>query len=176
MLYLQKLYDMSKKVCFRINQPNLAVTNTDTGELISGVARQECNDIDEFIMFFLASLPKIEKLDGNALKVLMWCWKLSSWNPTVPDANIVTNDKAFKETIRKNGSELTDPTINKAIHELAKTDFLIKRCKGSYFLNPNYFFKGTLTNRAKLQYQLSYDGEQISREEAINNFENGNAK
>ena len=49
MLYLQKLYDMNKKICWRINQPNLVVTNTDSGELISGVSRQECSDIDEFI-------------------------------------------------------------------------------------------------------------------------------
>jgi len=174
MLYLQKICYMRRRIYLSVNQPDLSVTRNSTGEIVGGISKRECSDIDEYIMFFLASLPKIEKLDGNALKVLMWCWKLSSWNPTVPDANTVTNDKAFKETIRKNGSELTDPTINKAIHELAKTDFLIKRCKGSYFLNPNYFFKGTLTNRAKLQYQLSYDGEQISRDEAIRRFENEN--
>lgn len=159
MLYLQKINYMSKTLKIRINKPNLAVTDTDSGEIISGVSEQICSSIDEFIMFFLASLPKIETLDGNTLKVLMWCWKLSTFNPNIPEANIITNDKAFKSKVREGGSKLTDTVINKAVHELAKANFLIKRCKGSYFLNHDYFFKGTLVNRAKLQHNIKYNGD-----------------
>lgn len=161
MLYLQKLNYMSKTLKFRINKPNLVVTNTDNGEIISGVSEQVCSSIDEFIMFFLASLPKIETLDGNTLKVLMWCWKLSTFNPNIPEANIITNDKAFKNKVREGGSKLTDTVINKAVHELYKAEFLKKRCKGSYFLNPEYFFKGTLVNRAKVIHSIKYNGDDL---------------
>ena len=61
-----------------------------------------------------------------------------------------------KEKIRQEGGEMTDTTIDKAIHTLFKKGMLQRRCKGSYFLNPDYFFKGTLSNRTKLKYTVSY--------------------
>lgn len=148
---------MSRRIFTRINRPDLAVVNTATGELVSGVADIKCNSIDEFIMCFMASIPQVVKLDGNTMRVLMWCWKFSSFNPSIPEANIITNDKAFKDKIRQEGCNLTDTVINKAIHTLYVEGMLIKRCKGSYFLNPDYFFRGTLSSRANLQYNVSYN-------------------
>ena len=42
----------------------------------------------------------------------------------------------------------------------AKKGLLIKQCKGQYTLNPEYFFKGTLSNRSSLKYTLCYNPEE----------------
>jgi hypothetical protein len=148
---------MTKKIFTRISQPELSVVNTVTGEIVSAVAEVKCSSVDEFIMCFMSSIPQVVKLDGNTIRVLMWCWKFSSFNPNIPEANVINNDKAFKEKIRQEGCDMSDAVIDKAIHILKKEGMLMRRCKGNYFLNPSYFFRGTLSNRAKLQYQISFN-------------------
>lgn len=147
---------MSKRIFTQITHPELQVVNASTGEIVSAVADIKCSTIDEFIMCFMSSIPQVVQLDGNTIRVLMWCWKFSSFNPSIPEANTITNDKAFKERIRKEGGDMSDATIDKAIHTLYKKEMLLRRCKGSYFLNPDYFFRGTLSNKAKLQCNISY--------------------
>lgn len=148
---------MTKRIFTSINHPELSVVNTATGEILSGVADIRCDSIDQFIMCFLSSIPQVTKLNGNCMRVLMWCWKLSSYNPAIPEANVINNNKYFKQKIREEGGDLTDTTIDKAIHVLCKQGFLSRQCKGSYFLNPELFFKGTLSNRAKLKYNVGYN-------------------
>lgn len=148
---------MSKKIFTKILHPELNVVNTATGEIVSGVANIKCDTIDEFIMCFMSSIPQVVQLDGNTIRVLMWCWKFSSFNPNIPEANVITNNQAFKDKIRQEGGDMTNATIDKAIHILYKEGMLLRRCKGSYFLNPDYFFKGTLSDRAKLQYCVTLD-------------------
>lgn len=148
---------MAKKVFTKITNPNLRVVNTSTGEIVSGVADVKCSSVDEFIMCFLGSIPQVTKLDGNTMRVLMWCWKFSSFNPSIPEANTIVNDRAFKDRIRSEGGDLSDSVIDKAIHTLNKEGMLRRRCKGNYFLNPNYFFRGTLSNRSQLQYNVSFN-------------------
>ena len=41
---------------------------------------------------------------------------------------------------------------------IGKQYVLISKDIGSYILNPEYFFKGNLSDRSKLKYILSYDG------------------
>lgn len=145
-----------KKVYVSKDMPELKVVNTETGEVVSGVAKVSCDSIDEFIMCFLSSVPEVCKLDGNTIKVLMWCWKLSSFNPSMPDANTIVNDRFFKERIREGGCDFCDSVINKSICILNGKGFLIRRCKGNYYLNPKYFFKGTLSDRSRLECRVSY--------------------
>lgn len=148
---------MANKIFTKIPDPNLSVVNTNTGEIVSGVAHVKVDTIEEYIMCFLGSIPQVTKLDGNTMRVLMWCWKFSSFNPSIPEANTIVNDKAFKNRIRSEGGDLSDSVIDKSIHTLAKVGMLIRRCKGNYFLNSKYFFRGTLSNRAKLQYNVSFN-------------------
>ena len=89
------------------------------------------------------------------------CWILSSFNSrSNAEGNVVDNNPAFKENVRKLGYDLPDGSINNSISKLCKAGALIKRCKGSYMLNPTYFFKGTLTDRSKLQSLLTYEPQQ----------------
>jgi hypothetical protein len=153
---------MAKRIYTIVNHPELGIVNNTTGEIISGVADIKCETIDEFIMCFMSSIPQVVKLDGNTIRVLMWCWKFSSFNPSIPEANVITNDQAFKQKIRQEGGDMTNSTIDKAIHTLYKEGMLLRRCKGSYFLNPDYFFRGTLSNRARLQCNISFGDERES--------------
>ena len=150
---------MAKRIFTKIEHPELTVVNNVDGTIVSGVADIKCSTIDEFIMCFMASIPQVVQLDGNTIRVLMWCWKFSTFNPNIPEANMITNDKAFKNKIRQEGGDMSDSTIDKAIHTLFKKGMLLRRCKGSYFLNPDFFFRGTLSNRAKLQCNISFNND-----------------
>lgn len=148
--------------------PNLKVVNTDTGEIISAVADVKYESVDEYVMVFLNTLPILESLKGSEKSVLHACWILSTFNPKVDIGNVIINDTYFKDRVRLLGFNLTDGIVNNAISVLSKKNILIKRCKGSYYLNPAYFFKGTLTDRSKLAFRLQKQAKIENNE----NFDN----
>ena len=150
---------MAKKIYTQITNPDLKVVCTTTGEIISGVSTVKCDNIDDFIMCFLSSIKEVASLDGNSIRVLLFCWKFSSFNYNIPEANIIVNDVDFKERLRLNGLNLSDASINNAINKLYKAGMLQKKCRGKYTLNPKYFFKGTLANRSKLQLNVIYEAK-----------------
>ena len=150
---------MAKKIYTQITNPELKVVCTTTGEIISGVSTVKCDNIDDFIMCFLSSIKEVASLDGNSIRVLLFCWKFSSFNYNIPEANIIVNDVDFKERLRLNGLNLSDASINNAINKLYKAGMLQKKCRGKYTLNPKYFFKGTLANRSKLQLNVIYEAK-----------------
>lgn len=107
--------------------------------------------LDEFIMVFFASCPDLLKLSGVELKVLICCWKLSSFNPVNEETgNVVHNNPSFKKYCKEQGATSSDANIDNAISVLCKKRMLLKKCRGEYMLNPEYFFKGTLSNRSKI--------------------------
>ena len=150
---------MAKKIYTQIINPELKVVCTTTGEIVSGVSTVKCDSIDDFIMCFLSSIKEVASLDGNSIRVLLFCWKFSSFNYNIPEANIIVNDVDFKERLRLNGLNLSDASINNAINKLYKAGMLQKKCRGKYTLNPKYFFKGTLANRSKLQLNVIYENK-----------------
>ena len=150
---------MAKKIYTQITNPELKVVCTTTGEIVSGISTVKCDSIDDFIMCFLLSIKEVASLDGNSIRVLLFCWKFSSFNYNIPEANIIVNDVDFKERLRLNGLNLSDASINNAINKLYKAGMLQKKCRGKYTLNPKYFFKGTLANRSKLQLNVIYEAK-----------------
>ena len=153
---------MARKIYIRTDEPELRVVNTTTGEIVSGVSTVKCSNIDDFIMCFLSSIKEVAALDGNSIRHIQYCWKYSSFNYHIPEANVIVNDQDFKETIRQNGLNTSDAVINNSINRLYKAGMLLKKCKGKYMLNPKYFFKGSLTNRSKLQLNVIYDREETN--------------
>lgn len=133
--------------------PDYSLLNNHTGE-IREWKRTKVVSIDEFIMVFFASMPDLFKLKGLQLKVLMCCWKHSSYNNVIEEGNIVYNNKLLKDYIRSCGLEITDSAIDVIIHNLSKEKILIKKCKGTYMLNPQYFFKGKLADKSKLELRM----------------------
>jgi hypothetical protein len=70
------------------------------------------------------------------------------------EGNIVHNDKLLKEYIHQCGLNISDTAIDVIIHRLAKSNILIKKCRGTYMLNPQYFFKGRLAEKSKLELRM----------------------
>lgn len=113
---------------------------------------------DDFVLLFLSSIPEIYKLRGSEIKVLMACLKYSTFNPKgSAEGNFVYNDLDFKDSIRKDGLNLPDTTIDSYISRLTSKGFLIRRCKGKYLLNPRYFFKGTHSDAAKMSLTIEVE-------------------
>lgn len=142
-----------------------ALLDKHTGELLEYRQTKKVG-IDEFIMVFFSSIPKILDLKGTQIKVLMCCWKYSSFNPlNTTQGNTISNNKMFKSYIRECGFDTTDDSINNAICALCKKGLLIKRCKGEYMLNPEYFFKGTIAQRSKLKFSVEVDPQCMTTED-----------
>ena len=133
--------------------PDYSLLDKHTGE-IQEWRRTRVVTVDEFIMFFFASMPDLFKLEGLQMKVLMCCWKASTYNNVETEGNIVCNNKLLKDYIRQCGLDISDGAIDVTIHKLAKENILIKKCKGTYMLNPQYFFKGRLAEKSKLELKM----------------------
>lgn len=149
---------MSRYVTEKSNDYSLL--DNRTGEIIDFVQTRKVT-LDEFIMVFFSSYPQLMKLKGNQLKVLICCWKYSSYNPDNEDrGNVVYNGPSFKEACRDNGLEVSNAVIDNAISALCKQGFLIKKYRGEYLLNPQYFFKGRLSNRSKMKISFEVTPEE----------------
>lgn len=139
-----------------------SIVDNHTGELLEFRQTRKLS-LDEFIMVFFSSYPEIFKLQGMQLKVLMCCWKHSTYNKeNDTTGNIVHNNTSFKQHCREEGLDVSDASIDNAISTLCKVDLLQKKCRGEYLLNPDYFFKGVLTQRTKvlMQYVVGPDEEE----------------
>ena len=111
-------------------------------------------------MVFFASYPQLLKLKGVQLKVLMCCWKYSSYNAeSKEEGNIIHNNASFKEYCKSEGLETSDANIDNAISALCKNGLLFKKCRGEYMLNPAYFFKGSLSKRSRILFNVVVEPE-----------------
>ena len=133
---------------------DFSLVDNHTGELLEFRQTRKVS-LDEFIQVFFSSYPELFKLKGLQLKVLMCCWKHSTYNKeNDTTGNIVHNNASFKQHCREEGLELSDASIDNTISSLCKTGLLRKKCRGEYLLNPEYFFKGSLSQRTKIQMQF----------------------
>jgi hypothetical protein len=136
-----------------------ALLDKYTGEVLEYKQVKKVN-VDEFIKVYLASIPEMFSLPGQQLKILMAIWKVSSFNEMwETEGNIFLNDKDFKMSIRKMGLDLSNATIDTALHNLTKAGFISRIGKGKYMLNPHYFFKGTLSGKSKLKFEVYVEPE-----------------
>lgn len=131
-----------------------SLIHNETGEIIEFKQTKKVKQ-EEFILLFLAATELLNQLDGTSIKILIFCWKYSTFNNNVEkEGNLVYNNVYFKEKLRESGLTYSDNTINIYIGRLCKKELLIKKGRGVYMLNLKYFFKGTLTDRSKLRMTL----------------------
>ena len=142
---------MTEKYITKENE-NYALLDKQTGELLKYNQVQKVT-LDEFIMVFFSCYPNVFKLEGNQLKLLMCIWKYSSLNND-NQGNLFYNTAVFKQYVRDYGLDMSDSAINLYVSQLTKAGFLIKKCRSMYLLNPNYFFKGRLSDRTRIDYHI----------------------
>lgn len=86
----------------------------------------------------------------------MLCWKYSKYG-NVEEGNIIVNDLEFKEKIRTYEPTISNSNIDSCFTTFIKRGIMKRLCKGKYELNSLYFFKGTLSDRTKLQFRVEVD-------------------
>ena len=142
-----------------------------TGEMVELVHHRRITT-EQFIMVYMQLVPDMMKLECGQMKFLMGCWCYSDYSINRPEGNTFINNEDFKRYLREDMElSITDSTINSNLSRLVKKGFLVRRSKGSYMLNPKYFFKGTITNRTRLVLQLENEHKRQKSEEYKNKFE-----
>lgn len=141
---------------------NYSIVDESTGELLDHYELRKI-DIDAYITVFFSLIPEVMKLNGRCIKVLMCCWKKSSFDLLNEDGNLLHNNQSFKDYVRSTGCNISDGAIDNCISILSKQELLIRKCRGEYLLNPNYFFKGSLSNRSKLKTVFQVDPTDTSK-------------
>ena len=63
----------------------------------------------------------------------MCCWKYSSFNPSSPEGNRITNNQSLKNKIRESGLEVSDTVINNAFTSFIKNNLIYIIKKGVIF-------------------------------------------
>ena len=74
-----------------------------------------------------------------------------------PGNRVVVNKQIKDEIVFK--TKLADSTVKNALTSLVKKNIVFKddKYKGVYYLNPQYFFKGKVTDRTKcIKHSTSY--------------------
>lgn len=151
----------------KLKSQDYSLLDNRTGEILEYRQTKKVT-LSEFMMVFFASYTDMLKLTGLEIKVLMCIWAHSSFNSrNSKDGNIIHNDAAFKENCKQDGLNTTNSNIDNVFSRLNKMGFLIKKCRGAYLLNPKYFFKGTLSDRTKIQYNIMVEPEERQIQEDI---------
>ena len=131
-----------------------SLVDESTGELLEYKQTKKVT-IKEFIMVFFAGCPELMKLTGVELKVLICCWQESRFNPSSNNTgNTIFNGPSFKEFCKEQGASTSDANIDNAISALSKKGLLLKKHRAEYMLNPEYFFKGSLSDRSKIDLRF----------------------
>lgn len=140
------------------------IVDQETGEIIE----QESVVIKklkphEFIQVYLEDMSGLIQLKSiSETKILYVLWRYSNY--IEDDDSYIRNkfilDKSLKDKII-NETGFVESTIKNTISSLVKRGIIIKdkKHKMNYYLNPAYFFKGALSDRAKcyskiIQYQI----------------------
>ena len=137
-----------------VTNKEYSLVHNDTGEIVEFKQVKKVKQ-EEFMLLFLAAAELLNQLDGTSIKILIFCWKYSTFNNNVEkEGNLIYNNVYFKDKLRESGLTYSNNTINIYIGRLCKKNLLIKKGGGVYMLNPEYFFKGTLNDRSKLRMTL----------------------
>jgi hypothetical protein len=83
-------------------------------------------------------------------RLILWCAKNMNY-----DTNEVIIVNALKKRIAAE-CDLSPYTINNAVSALVTKNLLLRKDTSIYMLNPNYFFKGKIDDRAALIRTVEY--------------------
>lgn len=134
------------------------------GEIVSAdIVSLKKVTAEQFCQVYLQDNDEFYSLSKAESNILAICMYLSLYYDD-PDlnwpGNKITYDAFFKDTLIKK-TKLAESTIKNSMSNLVKKQMLLRdpKYKGTYYLNPKYFFKGRVTDRTKIitktiQYQI----------------------
>lgn len=98
---------------------------------------------DNFIQAYVEGIQGILKLNSKTdMKVLIALWTKAEWN-----TNKIILIKREKEMIAKELRYKNSKIIDNAVARLVRKKILIREDTSVYYLNPNFFFRGTSKER-----------------------------
>ena len=142
------------------------VVDTETGEIIQHVTSQTITSRkfykthEEFIQIYLEDMSGLLSITSKSeLQVLCLLWKYSTYNENDKGNCVLITPKIVNDIVTETG--LVTQSVRNVISSLVKNPkkLLIKdpQFRSTYYLNPQYFFKGALKDRPKvMQVVLSY--------------------
>lgn len=124
-----------------------------TGEIISSTKTniKFCKNTDEFIQVYLKDMSGLMNITTHSeMKVIIWIWKMSSYAEEKQVGNMFTTNGMFFDKLKKQFN-IESKTVRNVICKLNKKGLIIKDkgFRGVYYLNPEFFFKGALSDRTK---------------------------
>ena len=152
---------MAKKF-YKEKDDDEIVISKSSGEIKRAVMKTICETPEDFIKLYLTSIENLLQLNPTLLEILVVILKYSKFSDGgAMMGNYFHNDIIFKERCRTllKKPDLTDGAINTYISRLASQQILIRQAKGTFFLNPRYFFKGTITNASRLKLVAVYESK-----------------
>lgn len=125
------------------------------GEIISAEIKTiKKVDAEQFCQVYLRDNEEFYKLTKSESNILAVLWYTSNYyedkDQELP-GNKISLDEQLRDTIKQK-TGCAAGTIKNTIASLVKKQMLLKdnRYKSVYYLNPQYFFKGKITDRSKI--------------------------
>lgn len=154
------------------------VIDKTTGEVLDNKAeiiKYRKVSKDSFISVYLDDMSGLMNIKNQTeLRILAWMWKLSTYPDNEFPGNCVILGDLLMDKIEKD-LDIKRQTIRNTVAHLVKTKVLIKDAKhrSTYYLNPEYFFKGKVDELPKVrQVVLQYDIENESNKIKDNEIKN----
>lgn len=125
------------------------------GEILSAEVKTiKKVDAEQFCQVYLRDNEEFYKLTKSESNILAVLWYTSNYyedkDQELP-GNKVSLDEQLRDTIIKK-TGCASGTVRNTIVSLVKKQMLLKdnRYKNVYYLNPQYFFKGKITDRTRI--------------------------
>lgn len=125
------------------------------GEIISAEVKTiKTVSAEQFCQIYLRDNEEFYKLSKAESNVLAVLWYTSNYYEDTERAlpgNKISLDEELRDTIKVK-TNLASGTIRNTITSLVKKKMLLKdsRYKSVYYLNPEYFFKGKISDRTQI--------------------------
>ena len=114
---------------------------------ISTETVKKVKNYEEFVQVYIAALAPLKELavKSVAIKVLIYIWLKAHLMNEDKDLILYTNGAWIKNCAEYAGVD--ESSVRKAFPKLVEKGFLFKVDKGTYKVNPSYYFKGGLNTR-----------------------------
>lgn len=125
------------------------------GEILSAEVKTiKTVSVEQFCQIYLRDneeFYKLSKAESNVLAVLWYTSNYYEDKDRALPGNKISLDEELRDTI-KIKTNLAAGTIRNTITSLVKKKMLLKdsRYKAVYYLNPEYFFKGKISDRTQI--------------------------
>ena len=149
---------MNKLILIKINVNMKQIESIKVGvggEILSAEVKTiKTVSAEQFCQIYLRDneeFYKLSKAESNVLAVLWYTSNYYEDKDRALPGNKISLDEELRDTI-KIKTNLAAGTIRNTITSLVKKRMLLKdsRYKAVYYLNPEYFFKGKISNRTQI--------------------------